>query len=120
MVKKITLIVGVVLTLVGLLGFINNPVLGIFGTNATHNIVHLATGVLGIIFAMQSESAAIMFNKVFGIIYALVAILGFVAMSFMQTLINVNTADNYLHVLLALIFLYLGFAMKPSASVQTM
>lgn len=121
MAKRITLVLGVVLTLVGLLGFFNNPVVGIFNTNALHNIVHLATGVLAIVFAMQSEASAIMFNKVFGVIYALVTILGFVTPGFMTDLLNINMMDNILHLVLAVIFLYVGFAMKPSASsMQTM
>lgn len=121
MAKRITLVLGVILTLVGLLGFFNNPVIGLFNTNALHNIVHLATGILAIVFAMQSDASAIMFNKVFGVIYAIVAILGFIAPGFMSDLLNVNGADNVLHVILAVIFLYVGFAMKPAASsMQTM
>lgn len=110
MAKSVVMVLGIILTLVGLLGFVNNPVLGIFAVNTLHNIVHLLTGILGIIFAAQGEAAAKGFAKVFGIIYALVAILGFVAPAAMLSLLMIMMPDNILHIILALIFLYVGFA----------
>ena len=115
-VKNSVLVLGIVFVLIGLLGFFNNPILGLFSVNALHDLVHLLSGILAIIFAVNSEKAARTFAQVFGVVYGLVAVLGFVAPSFMATLLNVHTADNYLHVLLALVFLGLGFMSKPSMS----
>lgn len=121
MAKKLVMVLGVVLALVGLLGFFNNPVLGLFPVNALHNIVHLASGILAIVFAMQGEAQAIMLAKVLGVVYLLVAILGLVATSFLDSLLVINGADNILHLLLAAVFLWIGFGMAkmmPSNSSQ--
>lgn len=121
MAKKLVMVLGVVLALVGLLGFFNNPVLGIFPVNALHNIVHLASGILAIVFAMQGEAQAVMLAKVLGVVYLLVAVLGLIAPSLIDSLIKVNGADNILHLLLAAVFLWVGFGsakMMPSKSSQ--
>lgn len=121
MAKKLVMVLGVVLALVGLLGFFNNPVLGIFPVNALHNIVHLASGILAIVFAMQGEAQAVMLAKVLGVVYLLVAVLGLIAPSLIDSLIIVNGADNILHLLLAAVFLWVGFGiakMMPSKSSQ--
>ncbi len=51
-----------------------------------------------------------LYFKIFGIFYGLVAILGFFRHDLY--LMHVNTADNFLHVGIALVSLYLGFAAK--------
>ncbi len=113
-VKNSVLVLGIVFVLIGLLGFFNNPIIGLFAVNALHDLVHLLSGILAIIFAVNSEKAARTFSQVFGVIYALVAILGFATPTFMVNLLNTNTADNWLHVVLALVFLGLGFLSKPA------
>ncbi len=110
------MILGVVFLLVGILGFFNMPILGVFDTNTLHNIVHLATGLIAIWAASSSESSSRMFAQWFGVIYALVTILGFIAPSFMGTLLNTNTADHILHLVLAVVLLYLGFGTKKQGS----
>jgi hypothetical protein len=57
-----------------------------------------------------------MFAKVFGIVYALVAIVGFVQGDTVLSIISVNGADNVLHVVLAIVFLWLGFSKGSSSS----
>ena len=112
MIKKISLVFGVVFAAVGLLGFVMNPILGIFATDALHNVVHLLTGVVALYFGiMGSEAAAAMFLKVFGAVYALVAVLGFTVVTDGKILglIQTNTADNWLHVVLAAALLGSGF-----------
>jgi len=121
MVKKSVLVLGVVLALVGVLGFVpgvvmDNMLLGIFAVDTIHNIVHLASGVLAILFAMRGEGQAKLFAKVFGVVYGLVAVLGFVASDLLMSIMAVNMADHVLHVVLALAFLYLGFVAKGSGS----
>lgn len=108
--KKLILWLGIILVIVGLIGFFNNPVLGLFKVNTMHNLVHILTGILAIVFAMASVSAAMNYAKVFGIIYALVTILGLVSSSGMVLGMAINGADNFLHLLLAIVFLVLGFA----------
>ena len=116
MAKTIMYVVGVAFIVLGLLGFVNDPVLGIFDVDALNNIIHLATGILSLIFASQGESQARMFALVLGIVYVLVTILGFMAgEGKILGLITTNSADNYLHLVLAVGFLIVGLK-KPASS----
>ena len=125
MLKRIAMIFGVVFVIVGALGFVpavtpNGRLLGIFEVNALHNIVHLATGVVAIVAGTMSDKASRMFFQVFGIIYGLVAVLGFVNGD--QPLLGVlanNLADAGLHVVIAAVALYLGFGMKSAEPAAT-
>jgi hypothetical protein len=112
MLKTGLIIFGVVFILIGLMGFFNNPVLSTFPVNTLHNWIHIISGILALMFAMQSPAIARKFAVTFGAVYGLVAILGFIAPDFMNSLMAVETNDNILHVVLALGFLALG-SMKP-------
>lgn len=121
MLKKIAMAFGIIFILVGLLGFVSavtpeGRLLGYFEVNAAHNLVHIVTGVIALVVGLASEKAARLFFQVFGIIYALVAVLGFAMGN--QPLLGIvanNAADTWLHVLIAVISLYLGFGMKTEA-----
>jgi hypothetical protein len=122
MAKTIVLVLGVVFVLVGILGFFNDPVLGIFEVDAVHNIVHLASGLLALFAVSMGESGAKTFAKIFGLVYALVAILGLVmgGNEKLLGLMEINSADNWLHVALALVFLFAGFSKSSPASAGSM
>lgn len=115
MIKTALYVLGAVFILVGLLGFFNNPILGLFAVNTLHNLIHLVSGILCFVFAGMGDSKARAFAKTFGAVYLLVAILGFVLPDLMSKLLAINMMDNVLHVLLAIVFLALGL-MKPSTS----
>lgn len=119
MLKTMAKVFGYVLLLVGILGFIpgitnDGQLLGIFSVNPLHNIIHLITGAIALYAGMASDNkAAKMYFQVFGVIYALVAILGFVVGdgNILGIVAN-NAADTWLHVVIALVSLYLGFFTK--------
>ncbi len=112
--KNILYVLGAIFIILGLLGFFNNPILGTFQVDALHNVIHLATGVLAIIFAGMGDSQARTFCLVFGIIYLLVTILGFISgTGKILGLISNNMADNFLHLVIAIVFLALGMR-KPT------
>lgn len=114
-------VLGIVLVVVGLLGFVNDPVLGIFETDTLHNLVHLASGILALVFASRGESQARMFALVLGIVYALVTVLGFLGDGDkILGLISYNSADNWLHLLLAVIFLIFGLKKGGSSAPAAM
>lgn len=121
MLKNIAIVFGIVFVVVGILGFIpaltpNGLLLGLFNVNTLHNIVHLATGIIALIIAMNTPAAMSMFFRVFGVIYALVAILGFVyGDQPLLGLIANNAADTWLHVIIAVFALWVGFGMKAEA-----
>ena len=120
--KKIAVIFGVIFVVVGVLGWVPvlNPggkLLGLFDVNTAHNFVHLATGIVAILAGMASDKASKTFFQVFGVIYALVAVLGFYSGD--QPLLGIvsnNSADSVLHVVIAVVALYLGFGMKAEAA----
>jgi hypothetical protein len=110
--KNLALWGGVVLALVGIVGFFTNNVAG-FTVNLLHSLVHLVSGAAGIALAlMDGGKNARQFNKWFGVVYLLVAVLGFVAPSMMADLLDINMADNWLHVVLGVVFGAVGWFVK--------
>lgn len=115
---------GWVLLIVGILGFVpgittDEHLLGIFHVNALHNLVHLVSGLAALYLASKGEESAQMFFKVFGVIYGLVALLGFiVGDGAILGVISNNTADTWLHVVIAVVSLYLGFGPRKEGSAQ--
>jgi hypothetical protein len=100
---------------IGILGFVpaiapDGMLLKIFHVNAAHNVVHLATGIVALLCAMSGAGAARTFFQIFGIVYAIVAILGFVKGDDINIwIISNNVADTCLHVVIAVVSLFLGF-----------
>ncbi len=122
MVKTAAIIFGIVFLAVGILGFVpgvttNDMLLGIFMVNAAHSVVHIASGIVFLIAGMASAGASRLWFRIFGLIYALVAILGFMTPSGMLLgMISNNMADTWLHVILAVAMLFLGFVAKDTAT----
>ena len=118
MLKIAAIVFGAAFLLAGLLGFIpaaapNGMLLGVLHVNAAHNVVHLITGVVALLAAYTGIRASQLFFQVFGIIYGLVALLGFMAGDrHILGLIANNLADACFHVIVAAVSLYLGFAGK--------
>ena len=120
MLKTAAILFGIVFLLVGVLGFVpgittGQMLLGIFHVNAVHNLVHLLSGAVALLTGLTSTAAARMYFRVFGIVYALVAVLGFiVGNGLLLGLISNNMADTWLHVVIALVALALGFMAQES------
>ena len=115
MIKSAAVLFGIVFLLVGILGFVpgvapDQMLFKIFHVNAAHNIVHIGSGIILLIAAMAGVGASIAWFKVFGIIYAVVAIWGF-AVGTGNTLwvVSNNPAVTWLDVVLAATMLFLGF-----------
>lgn len=109
LVKTVTWLLGIVLVAVGVLGFVNDPVLGLFEVDTMHNIVHLLSGIIAIGAAVSGQSYARLYLIIFGIVYGAVAVIGFVDGSSILGLFTINQADNYLHTAIALLSLAVGF-----------
>jgi hypothetical protein len=116
MAKTLMYVLGAVFIVIGLLGFVNDPVIGLFEVDALHNIVHLASGILALVFASRGEGPARSYALVLGIIYALVTIIGFVQGDSVLGIITVNGADNVLHLLLAIVLLAVGLRRGATAT----
>lgn len=117
MIKAMANVFGIVFVLVGVLGFVpgiteNDHLLGIFHVNTAHNLVHIVSGIAALAAAATSYRAARNYFRIFGVIYALVALLGFLTGG-TEPLLGIianNEADNWLHVGIAAVSLALGFA----------
>lgn len=110
--KLFAMAVGGVLAAVGVLGFFNNPMLGLFAVNLAHNLVHLVSGALGLWLANSGKGQ--MFNQWLGIVYTVLAVLGFIpaTASLLTTLLAVNMTDTVLHGALGLISLGIAYGVK--------
>jgi hypothetical protein len=112
MAKKIGLTLGIIFIILGILGFISNPLVGddaIFATNAGHDVVHLILGIILVIVAVSAEAKTGVTLKTLGIIYLIVAILGFFTDNVLG-FITVNTADNWLHIVFAIVLFAAGIS----------
>ena len=114
MLRTIAKIWGAIFLLVGILGFIpatapEGHLLGIFHINTAHNIIHLLTGAVALWVGYTSEHASKLYFLTFGIIYGLVAIMGFIAGD--RPLLGIvanNIADAWLHVGIAAVSIAIG------------
>ena len=79
MAKSISTILGIIFLVVGLLGFAATDTMGMH-LSAAHNIVHLVSGALALYFGTKGTyEAARGFCIIFGIVYGLLGLIGFVA-----------------------------------------
>jgi hypothetical protein len=124
MAKTIAKILGVVFILVGLAGF---AMPGLLGTHLTmtHNLVHLISGAIALYFGFAgSLSGARLFCIIFGIVYALLGVCGFVLgrgnpdnmFDGLAALgLHLGTMDHIVHILLGVLFLIGGFMTRADA-----
>lgn len=120
-------LVGATLVIGGIVGFFydasfdtglevtSKDVLGILAVNGWHNLLHIATGLLGLLAA---GSAARTYALGFGLVYLILAVWGFLevedGVGTLIDLIPVNTEDNFFHLIVGLTGLAAGAA-SPSA-----
>ena len=112
-VKLTTKILGGVLLVVGVAGFFVDGQLLMFQVDTVHNVVHIATGVIGLI-ASGTYSYSRLFLIVFGLVYAVVTVLGFTMGGDILGLFSVNMEDNTLHAAIAVVCLGVGFGSNKS------
>ena len=136
-VQLVSGIFGAVFLLVGILGFVPGitqdldtimfaghhsqaVLLGIFQVSVLHNIVHLLFGIIGLL-GLRSRGLARAFLIVGGIVYAVLWIYGLVVpMESMGNFVPLNTADNWLHFVLAVAMVTTGivFGRKSHAAAR--
>ena len=146
------LIFGAVLTVAGIVGFFYNSeftsdksvrdaVFGILDVNGWHNVVHILTGIVGLMVASSygaSRTYALGLGVVYiavassyasargyalglGVVYLLVAIWGFIIGDgdSILSIIPVNTEDNFLHLLIGIAGIAAGMATPAVADPTT-
>jgi hypothetical protein len=125
MAKTLAMIFGIVFVLVGVLGFATDgPLVNLFVTDAVHDAIHLLIGLalIGVAAANGNSAGAL---KIVGLLYLLLAIVGFIQIGtsgegMLLGIASFNAADNYLHLVLAIVLWVAGKASTGgSASMQT-
>ncbi len=123
-------LIGAVLLVAGIIGFFYSAsfgspgnvdaVLGILDVNAWHNLIHIASGVAGLLAFSAGARASRTYALVFGAIYIVVAIWGFVIGNHESILgfVPVNTEDNFLHLILGVLGLGAYAASDPEAEAR--
>jgi Domain of unknown function (DUF4383) len=125
-----TTVVGATFLLVGILGFVPGittnydqmefaghesgaELLGIFQVSILHNIVHVLFGVAGLAMARQARTASLYLIGG-GAIYLVLFLYGlFVADDHKSSnFVPLNSADNWLHLVLGLGMIGIGFALS--------
>jgi Domain of unknown function (DUF4383) len=130
-IQKAAQAVGAVFVLVGVLGFIPGItanysslgvagsgsealLLGVFQVSILHNIVHLLFGVAGLLLAKTAGQAR-NYLVVGGAIYIVLWLYGLlIDHDSAANFVPVNTADNWLHLVLGLGMIALGLALSSS------
>jgi len=123
---KFSWLLAVVFLLIGILGFFPNSLFGeeaLFHADTMHNVVHLLTGLIALIVAMNGTQASVLFLRIFGVVYLLVAVLGFLMIGTGEYvklfgLAEVNAADNWLHLVLGVIILWVGMTSGSEAKMK--
>jgi hypothetical protein len=117
-------VIGAVLLVVGLIGFFYSasfgspgevdPVFGIFDVNAWHNLIHIASGALGLLAFGAGARASRTYALAFGAVYIVVAIWGFIIGGGDSILgfIPINDEDNVLHTILGVLGIGAGLASR--------
>jgi hypothetical protein len=104
-------LVGAVLAVAGIIGFFYSAsfggpgdvddVFGILSVNAWHNLVHLGSGVVGLIAFAAGARASRTYAVAIGLVYIVVAIWGaIIGDDSILGFIPVNTEDTVLHAIL--------------------
>jgi len=135
-VQKAALVVGIVFLVVGVAGFVPGIttdvgelhgaghdsgalLLGLFQVSVLHNVVHLLFGVVGVVLA-RTVRAARLYLVAGGLVYAVLWIYGLVVDKGSQAnFVPLNTADDWLHFVLAVGMVGLGLLLGRRRTART-
>lgn len=139
MAKTICRILGIVFILVGILGFLAPGLLGMH-LSLAHNLVHIISGALALYFGYKATlSGAKLFCIIFGVVYLLLGVVGFIAggagshtvggvpaghhgggdsnlLAVLPGSLELASMDHIVHVLLGLVFLIGGFLTRADVT----
>lgn len=122
-VQRVAQIFGVIFLIIGIAGFFFSMsmdeamLLGMFPVNVAHNIVHLLFGLWGLA-AARSFAGAKSFAQIAGVIYLVLAVLGFVDPAGFG-LVPIGGNDIWLHAAIGLVLSYVGFTARADQATVT-
>ncbi len=121
----VALIVGIIFVILGIVGFITPTenstgviaIFGIFDSDTFGNVFMLVTGLIGL--AATFTGYSVHFNRVFGVVYTLIGLLGLIPALYMPVygtdagrflgLTHLSVADHILDIVLGVIALVVSF-----------
>src|SRR5215211_3401866 len=121
MAQAFALLLGLGLLAAGVLGFFfggssfgtgshpSGENLLIFQVNGWHNVVHIATGALLVLFSFRAASAALAL-VLFGIVYGAVTVWGFIDGNDVANAVAIDDEDNWLHLGISAASIVVGLA----------
>ena len=116
MLKSAAIIFGLFFIVAGIGGFVpalapHGMLFGIFMVGPVHNVIHLASGAAALFCGFAGAGAARKYFQIFGVVYLLVALLGFYyGNNPLLGMVEHNHADIWLHIAIAAVSLLLGFS----------
>ncbi len=116
--RTIAYVFGAIMAIAGIWGLMSTPVLGIFDANTALSLLWLVLGLILLAVAAWWENTSATVLKVLGIIVAIIAVWGFVVPGDILGALTNTTADNVLHLIFAVVFLWVGFTDRSGAAMQ--
>ena len=119
--QTLSLVFGAVYLLVGIVGFFvtgfdnfagnsqHEMLIGLFMINPLHNVVHIVIGLAGLLLA-RTLAGARTYGWLLAVGYAAAFVYGLIAVGKSWDFLNINAADNVLHVLTAVVGLVIALA----------
>ena len=117
--QTLSLVFGIVYLLVGIVGFFvtgfddfagnsqHERLIGLFMINPLHNVAHILVGIAGIALAKTLASART-YGWLLTVLYGALFIYGLIAAGESWDFLNINAADNVLHIATALVGLVIA------------
>ncbi|HUO50445.1 MAG TPA: DUF4383 domain-containing protein [Candidatus Paceibacterota bacterium] len=110
---KLATVFAAVFCVLGVAGFLSSltpdgNLFGMFAVDVMHNIVYLGSGLLALA-VLWKKLDALLYFKVFGIIFGIFTIVGFLEGDAIFGLMVTNMGDNLLHLIFASLALWAGF-----------
>lgn len=107
-----SIVLGAVAVIAGLLGILGLGLVGdgaLFVTNTALDVVYIVIGLVLLGVGIWAPMQSMMWLKVAGVIYLILAVLGFVMASPLLGLFAVASSTNWLHLVLGVVMLAAGF-----------
>lgn len=135
--RVFALVLGIVFVLIAIIGFLTpaenstgvQAIFGLFDVDVVHNLVHLITGIVAIAAAFMGFS--VWFNRIFGIIYTLIGILGLIPALYFPSgtygtdnglflgIMHINAGDHVLHLVTGIVALIVGYMLDRTVTRPT-
>lgn len=110
--RRFAALAGLLFGLIGIYGLFSDQLFGMFHLHASHTVLYLAAGALGLLAASE-EGYASRYAQVLGMVCIVLTVLG-VFTGDLFGLMTLGLADHILHFVVAAVALYIGFVMVES------